>query len=139
MVVVEMVFAGNGGLDQLVDQVAEGLEDVLYRHAIAWDGAYPITLRESFRLGLQQQILGAHACPPVFGRRHEYRMLLQLPDGGLRAWTALMANRILAGCREDDAPEGSLLRQELQRCLVDRLGPCLERPERPQMASGSVV
>jgi hypothetical protein len=139
MVVVEMVFAGNGGLDQLVDQVAAGLEEVLYRHAISWDRLYPITLRESFRLGLQQQIVGSHACPPVFGRRRDYRVWLQLPDGGLRAWTALLSCRILAGCREEDAPEGSALRQDLQRCLVDRLGPCLERPERPQMVAGSAV
>jgi hypothetical protein len=138
MVMVEMVFAGQGGLDQLVDQVAGGLEDVLYRHAIAWDRAYPITLRESFRLGLQQQIVGAHACPPVFGLRQDYRVWLQLPEGGLRAWTALLSCRILAGCREEDAPEGCLLRQDLQRCLVERLGPCLERPARP-MATGSMA
>jgi hypothetical protein len=139
MVLVEMVFTGEGGLNQLVDLVAERLEDVLYRHAVSWQRDYPITLRESLRLGLQQQIVGAHACPPMQGHRQDYRVWLQLPPGGLRAWTALLACRILAGCREEDVPEGARLRKELQRCLVDSLGPCLERPERPVMAAGSVA
>ena len=137
MVLVEMVFAGEGGLDQLVQQVAERLEALLGRHGVAWLKDYPITLRESLRLGLQQQIVGTHACPPVAGRRQDYRVWMQLPGGGLRAWTALLTHRVLAGCGREDVPEADPLRQDLQRSLVDSLGPCLERPERPLVVAGS--
>jgi hypothetical protein len=139
MVLVEMVFRGEGGLGQLVDQVAGSLETVLASHGAAWQQDYPITLRESLRLGLQQQIVGAHSCPPAAGQRQDYRVWLQLPEGGLRGWTATLASRVLAGCREERAPEGGPLRRALQRSLVEKLGPCLERPLRPQMMEGALV
>jgi hypothetical protein len=139
MAVVEMVFSGAGGLGQWVDEVALSLEGVLQRHAAAWHRDYPITLRESLRLGLQQQIVGAHACPAADGRRQDYRVWLQLPEGGLRAWTSLMAGRVLAGCHEDHAGQATLLRRDVQRSLVDGLGPCLERPQPPLVAAGALV
>ncbi|MFI5355443.1 MAG: hypothetical protein ACHQX0_07520 [Desulfobaccales bacterium] len=139
MVLVEMVFTGKGGLGQLVDETAAGVEETLNSHGCVWDLAYPLTLRETLRLGLQQQIVGAHTCPPTAAGVQAYRVWLQLPDGGLRAWTTLLANRFLAGCREQDQPEGSPLRVDLQRSLVRTLGSCLERPEIPPVLSGSAT
>ena len=137
MLLVEMVFTGEGGLEQWVQQVAERLEALFDRHEVAWRTDYPITLRESLRLGLQQQIVGSHAYPPVAGKRQDYRVWMQLPGGGLRAWTALLTYRVLAGCGKEELSEAAPLRQDLQRALVESLGPCLERPERPLVAAGS--
>lgn len=140
MVMVEMVFSGTGGLDQLVHQTALAVEDTLYRHALKWSPDYPVTMREALRLGLQQQIVGGYACQCVSATADEvkaYRVWLALPDGGLRAWTNQLVGRILAGCKEEDSPEGSKLRKELQRTLVAQLGPFLERSELPPMLAGT--
>jgi len=140
MVMVEMTFSGSGGLDQLVEETEAGVEKVLYRHALVWSPLYPVTLREALALGLQQQIMGGHARNS--GRaatRHPaaYRVLLNMPEGGLRAWTALLTSRIMTGCGEESSPADSQVYQELQRCLVSELGPYLARVEVPSALAGS--
>jgi len=131
MYLVEMVFSGEGGLEALVVQVATQVEVIFDRHDLVWRSDYPITLREALRLGLQQHLVGAHACPPGPGGHHEYRVWLQLPTGGLRAWTGFLTARLLAGCGKEEVAPGSVLRKDLQRYLVQALGSCLERPELP--------
>jgi hypothetical protein len=141
MVMVEMAFSGSGGLEQLVEECSEAVEMVLYRHAMAWGPAYPVTLREALALGLQQQIMGGHACVSGHAgtrRPAAYRVWLNMPEGGLRGWTALLACRILAGCGEEDAPIGSQVRRDLQHCLVHELGPYLARVEVPSALAGTV-
>ena len=139
MYLVEMVFSGEGGLEALVAQVADQVELVFGRHSLAWREDYPITLREALRLGLQQHLVGAHACPPGPGGRNEYRVWLQLPTGGLRAWTSFLTARLLAGCGREEVAPGSPLRKDLQRYLVQALGSCLERPELPPAFAGAGV
>jgi hypothetical protein len=139
MYLVEMVFSGEGGLEALVVQVATQVEVIFERHGLVWRAGYPITLREALRLGMQQHLVGAHACPPGPGGSHEYRVWLQLPTGGLRAWTGFLTARLLAGCGKEDVAPGSPLRKDLQRYLVQALGSCLERPELPPAFVGSGV
>lgn len=140
MVMVEMAFSGTGGLEQLVEETATAVELVLYRHDMAWSPGYPVTLREALALGLQQQIMGGHACASGHAgtrRAPVYRVWLNMPEGGLRGWTSLLTCRILTGCGEEDAPAGAQVRRELQHCLVNELGPYLARVEVPAVLSGS--
>lgn len=144
MVMVEMAFSGAGGLEQLVEETAAAVETVLFRHDIAWSRSYPVTLREALALGLQQQIIGGHACNSGHaGSRRPaiYRVWLNMPEGGLRGWTALLASRILTGCGQVPAAApgqaNRLVRQELQHCLVHELGPYLTRVDVPSALAGN--
>jgi hypothetical protein len=139
MVVVELVYTGRGGLEQLVDQTAVEVEYVFDRHTLKWSPSYPVTLRESLGLGVRQQMIGG--VPPSPGGRggkKAYRMWLALPEGGLRAWTAELTDRILKGCGASGKGTQAQVRRELQKVLVCRLGPCLERAQLPSILMGSI-
>lgn len=139
MVMVEMAFQGTGGLDQLVSQTADAVECVLAKHSLAWHPGFPVTLRESLCLGLQQQMVArgrgmtrvARPGSPV------YRVLLGLPPGGLRAWTNLLTVRILAGCKEEGRVEHGPVWHDLQACLVEQIGPWLQRLEGESLSKAS--
>lgn len=129
MVLVEMVFDGEGGLGQWVDEAAADAQATLSQHGMTWKPEYPLTLRDTLRLGLQHQVAGSRARPAATTRGHQaYRVWLQLPDGGLRAWTAQIASCLAAGCKSKQGQDMAGLRQELQLGLVHRLGRCLRRP-----------
>jgi len=139
MIVVEIVFSGPGGLDQLMNQTGNALEEAFGRHNLRWSDAYPVTLRESLGLGLQQQIIGGSVCQcgSSDSDQKAYRVWLALPEGGLRAWTNLLVDRILAGCVHEKAPKDAKLRRDLQKILVAQLGPYMERSELPPLLAGS--
>lgn len=138
MVLVEMSFCGAGGLEELVSELAAAVEGVLQRHAAQWNGQYPITLRESLRMGLQQQIVGGHACHCQSGGDQDpatYRVWIALPDGGLRAWTQTLQDRVLDGCglHRGGTPQ---LARSVQSALVAVLGPCLQKVEASSLLPG---
>lgn len=140
MVLVEMSFCGAGGLEELVGRLAEAVEGALERQQAQWKENYPITLRESLRLGLQQQIVGGHACH-CQGRDGEpatYRVWVGLPDGGLRAWTEELGQRVLDGCGLGRGNTPKLARA-LQNGLVEILGPCLHKAEAASLLPGMAV
>ena len=58
MVMVEMAFSGEGGLEQLVEETARAVEMVLSRHALDWSPNYPVTLREA-RLAQREEQFNA--------------------------------------------------------------------------------
>lgn len=138
MIVVEIVFAGQGGLDQLMDQAATALEGVFGRHNLEWSQDYPVTLREALCLGLQKQMVGGSVCQCVSEtpKKKAYRVWMALPDGGLRAWTNQLVDQILAGCGKKGVPPTGRLRKELQKVLVAQLGPYMERSEIPPLLAG---
>lgn len=138
MVMVEMAFSGAGGLEELVSRLAASVEGAVARYELDWLDEYPITLRESLRLGLQQQIIGGHAlhCPPSKDGAPTYRVWIRLPDGGLRAWTDALLQRVLEGFGHGDAPAGDGIRGALQANLVAVLGPCLQRAEAASLLPG---
>ncbi len=138
MVLVEMSFSGAGGLEELVGSLAEAVEAALERQDLAWKDDYPVTLRESLRLGLQQQIVGGHACHcgEGVGKASAYRVWVGLPEGGLRAWTEMLLQRLLEGCGKGHAAAGSRVRRDLQGVLVQVLGPCLQRAEAASLLPG---
>ena len=138
MILVEMAFSGAGGLESLVEETAQSLERRLEGLDLAWQDAYPVTLRESLRLGLQQQIVGGHACPagPQDPKAPVYRVWIALPDGGLRAWTDSLVQRVLDGCDAAELPASSEARKQLQSALVRSVGPSLQRAESPEHLAG---
>jgi len=138
MVVVEIVFPGPGGLEQLVDQTATALEGLFDRHNLEWSLNYPVTLRESLCLGLQQQMIGGAGSPAArsSAKKKVYRVGLALADGGLRAWTTQLVDRILAGCQRAELAADSKIRKELQKVLVAQIGPYMERTENSPVAAG---
>jgi hypothetical protein len=127
MVVVEMGFRGQGGLGSLVLQAADAVEQELDRAGLAWSEKYPITLRESLGLALQQLIVGGHGRSLSRGPQDRvYRVWLGLPEGGLKAWAAGVAARVLEGCQAVDKPLGREIGGRLQAVLVAQLEPCLD-------------
>jgi hypothetical protein len=134
MVLVELSTCGEDGLEGLVTRLAEALERILEEQAWDWREDYPLTLRESLRMGLQQQILTGRP-----GRRPDdttHRVWVALPEGGLRAWTAGLSQRALDGCGHGTLVQHDRTRQELQAALVQVLGPCLQRAEAASLLPG---
>lgn len=138
MILVEMAFQGPGGLECLVEKAALALEGEIERLGLDWQDSYPITLRESLRLGLQQQIITGRArrglqqdpSSPV------YRVWIGLPEGGLRAWTDGLVQRVLDACGAAGLPPESDPHKRLQSALVQTLGPCLQRAEVSEALAG---
>lgn len=139
MVVVEIAFPGPGGLEQLVDETATALEARFERHNLKWSLNYPVTLRESLCLGLQQKMIGGARVPGssrVTSRKKVYRVGLALSQGGLRAWTTQLVDGILAGCLKAELPADSRIRKDLQKVLVTQIGPYMERSENSSLTAG---
>lgn len=127
MVLVEMRVSSEAGLEGLVEALAQGVEGVLEGHGAAWSPEHPLTLREALRMGLRRQMLEGHACPEDAGPG-VHRVWVALPEGGLRAWTQDLVQRVLQGCGRQRRGAERLPRA-LQHSLVNRLGPCLRRAE----------
>lgn len=138
MILVEMAFKGQGGLESLVLQASRSVEEALEGLGLHWRADYPVTLHESLRLGLQQQIMGGRAPrairqdadPPI------YRVWIGLPEGGLRAWTDGLVQRVLDGCAVEALPGGDQARKRLQSTLVQALGPCLQQASVSEALAG---